>query len=172
MHGELIRVVPRNEHSRARHRPLPPFMTPLLFIPVFVAFWAAITALLAFAGGWATLAEQFPAAHSSGGERFRSVSGSIRGKGIPVNYRSCLTVTVDEAGFLLSIFFPFRLFSPPLFVPWSAVAAVETKRILFGRTTRFRLRDIGTVLSIQGRAGDAMRLAHDHAKGLRAPVAK
>ena len=96
---------------------------------VFAVLWFAMSALLASWSGWAQLAKTHSAVNKIEGEHFRFVSGSI-GRGVPVSYSSCLFVTVNELGFRLSVLFPFRFRSPPLFLSWSDVESVSEKRFL------------------------------------------
>ena len=133
--------------------PPPEFMQPQWFFPLFALIWAGISVLLSVLGGWASLTAQFRATQRVEGERFRFVSGSMGAPVFPVSYGSCLFVTVNELGFGLSILFPFRLFSPPLFIPWAQVASVETKRIVFMSRVVVRLHDRWPTISLRGGAG-------------------
>jgi len=121
--------------------------------------WVGITVLLSRLGGWATLSDRFRATEPPTGDRFHFVSGSM-GAFLPVNYGSCLTVTVNERGFHLAILLPFRLGSPPLFIPWSEVASIDEKRFLFTRFASIRVRDAWPEIRIRGRAGERIRAAH------------
>jgi len=148
------------------HQPPPPWLLePQWFFPFFALFWAGITGLLAILGGWASLATYFRAEGRVEGERFRFVSGSMGIRFLPVSYGNCLFVTVNEAGFRLSIFFPFRILSPPLFIPWKSVASVESKRLLFFRYTVVHLRDQWPRISIRGNAGRQIEQGYAHASG-------
>ena len=150
------------------HQPLPPeFMHPQWFFPLFALMWAGISVLLAVLGGWSSLAAKFRARQRIEGERFRFVSGSMGARVFPVSYGSCLFVTVNEMGFRLSILFPFRLFSPPLFIPWVEVASVETKRFLFISRAIIRLHGNWPAVSVGGGAGERILEAYGRAKSRR-----
>ena len=69
------------------------------------------------------------------------------------NYGGCLFLTVNDRGFRLSIFLPFRFLSPPLFIPWAAVKTVENGRFLFVRYTLVHLMRGWPALAFRGRAG-------------------
>ncbi len=129
-------------------------MEPQWFLPFFVFLWVCIAVLLATLGGWAGLAQWYRAVQPLEGQRFRFVSGSMGASAFPVSYGGCLFVTVGEAGFGLSVLFLFRLFSPPLFIPWSAVESVQEKRFLFSRYTAIRLRGRWPTISFRGAAGE------------------
>jgi hypothetical protein len=134
-----------------------------------VLFWAGICGLLALLGGWAGLATYYRADGPVEGERFRFVSGSMGIRFLPVSYGSCLFVAVNEAGFRLSIFFPFRIMSPPLFIPWKSVASVESTRFLFFPYTVVHLRDQWPRISIRGNAGREIEQAYRRASGSNVP---
>ena len=128
-------------------------MQPQWFFPMFALMWVSISALLSMLGGWTSLAGEFRATQRTDGQRFRFVSGSMGARVFPVNYGGCLFVTVNETGFGLSILLPFRLLSPPLFIPWSQVASAETKRFLFVNRAIVRLRGHWPAISVRGAAG-------------------
>ena len=58
-----------------------------------------------------------------------------------VAYRSCLTLHVSSEGIYVSVFFLFRLWQPPLFIPWNAVYSARRKRSLLSRYVVF---DVGS----------------------------
>lgn len=141
--------------------PPPEFMQPQWFFPTFALMWIGISALLSKVGGWKNLAGEFRATQPTNGQRFRFVSGSMGARRFPVSYRSCLFVTVNETGFRLAIFFPFRFWSPPLFIPWTEVAAAETKRLFFVNRAIVQLHGRWPAISIRGAAGKSIVDAYD-----------
>jgi hypothetical protein len=50
-----------------------------------------------------------------------------------VNYGSCLTIHVSEAGMFLAVFPLFRPGHPRLFIPWSEFTNFRKKKIMFWR---------------------------------------
>jgi hypothetical protein len=46
------------------------------------------------------------------------------------SFRSCLTISVNETGMHLSLFPLFRLFHPPIFIPWSHISAEVSPGVL------------------------------------------
>lgn len=139
------------------HQPAPQWLAdPQWLFPIFILAWLGVTGLLSVLGGWSGLASRFRAEEPVLGERFHFVSGSMGNRFLPVRYGNCLFVTVSDSGLGLSIFFPFRLLSPPLFIPWSAVAAIEQKRFLFVSYSVMRFRDQWPTISIRGGAGRRM----------------
>ena len=131
-------------------------MQPQWFFPMFVLMWVSICALLSMLGGWTSLAGEFRATQRTDGQRFRFVSGSMGAPMFPVSYGGCLFVTVNEAGFGLSILFPFRPLSPPLFIPWTEVVSAETKRFFFVSRAVVRLHEHWPAISIRGAAGKSI----------------
>ncbi len=130
------------------------------FLPAFVLVWLFVTGLLAHISGWAILAGRFRADGSMDGERFRFASGSMGRQYFPVSYGSCLFVTVASQGLHLSIFAPFRLLSPPLFIPWANIDSVSERRILFFDVFTFTIRDSWVRLSLRGAPGRRAKEAH------------
>lgn len=99
------------------------FLDPAWVVPLLVALlWLGICALLARVGGWSTLAGPYRAKYPVVGERFRFISGSMGQARLPVNYKRCLFMVVNRHGLRISVLFPFRFRSPPLFIPWSRSA--------------------------------------------------
>lgn len=130
---------------------------PRWFIPVFVVFWLVITGLLSIFGGWYSLSKQFQTSSSIDGQRFRFASGSFGRYPFPVTaYGNCLLVTVADTGFRIAIVFPFRFLSPPIFVPWEAVGAVESRTFLFFKYCVIRLRRGWPAIAIRGAASGAI----------------
>ncbi|MDB6042539.1 MAG: hypothetical protein JWM63_1090 [Gammaproteobacteria bacterium] len=137
------------------HQPPPQWLVePQWFFSLFALLWVGICGLLSLFSGWSGLASHFRAEQPVLGERFRFVSGSMGSRFFPVHYGNCLFITVNDSGFRLSIFFPFRFLTPPLFIPWEAVDSIEPKRFLFFlRYSVIRLRDQWPAISVRGGAG-------------------
>jgi hypothetical protein len=126
----------------------------------FPLLWVFVTAMLGLMSGWARLSRAFSRKAQVEGERFRFASGSMGWANVPVRYTNCLFITVNAEGFRLSILFPFRLMSPPLFIPWSSVVAAEEKGAFIFTYYQLRLRDHRQVISVSGSAGRAIKQAH------------
>jgi hypothetical protein len=124
-----------------------------------------ITGVLAHLSGWAGLAQRYRSRNGGEGQRFRFVSGAIGGRPLPIGYGSCLFLRVGAKGFRLSILFPFRVESPPLFVRWSQVASVTPRTFLRLPYTQIRLRDQWQTVCIRGPAGAAIQRAFAAARG-------
>ena len=107
------------------------------FLLFFVGMWCGTSFLLAAMGGWRRLAESFRAGDEPSGRFFFMQSGKV---GL-VNYASCLTIYSAPNGFYLSVWLPFRLGHPPLFIPWSAIRNATTRRFLWFERVEF---DVGS----------------------------
>jgi hypothetical protein len=134
---------------------------PLWFLFFFPAMWFGIGALLSYVAGWPGLAARFRATQATDGEHFRFISGSVGASPwFPVSYRSCLFFTVSTAGFRISVFFPFRFLTPPLFIPWPQVESVTEGRFWFVRHVIVRLRGSPIQIKVPGAAGRSISSAY------------
>lgn len=123
---------------------------PFLLFPVM---WIAMSGLLAYFGGWASLASRFAAEIPKHGVTFRFESGAV-GRGLrTIGYRNSLTVTLLPEGLGLSVFFLFRFATPPLVIPWSEVSSITEERGLFSSSFTIQLRNHWAKLSLHGDAG-------------------
>ncbi len=145
------------------------FLDPAWVVLLLVLLlWLGICALLARAGGWSTLAGPYRAKYPVVGERFRFVSASMGSERLPVHYRGCLFIVVNRHGLHISVLFPFRFRSPPLFIPWSAVESVTEKPLLRTFGVAVKLRDQWPIIRVPGRAAHVIRQAHDVSPSSRA----
>lgn len=142
-----------------------------IFILIFVAMSIGVLGLLAQKGGWATLAKTYRAEGHEEGERFRFVSCSMgRGWLKSVTYRNCLFVTLNNRGIRLSILFPFRFRSPPLFLSWKDVETVSDKRSRLEHYAVITLKDQWPRVTLYGRAAHAVLQFHEaYSKGALPP---
>jgi len=134
---------------------------------VFIAMSVLVGAAMAGAGGWRALAERYPAsgAPPSEEERYRfsaiRTSGGLLGT---ATYNSCVMVGVSPRGMSLALWAPFRLFHPPLFIPWQAVESCRRIEHYASPWTQVTVRDGGT-LTFTGRAAEAIS-RHADQRGL------
>lgn len=147
------------------------FLEPQWLALLFAVLWLGVSALLSRVGGWSTLAGPYRAKYPPVGEQFRFVSASMGKERLPVNYKGCLFIVVTRHGFHVSVLFPFRFRSPPLFIPWSAVESITEKRFMRTFGVAVRLRDCWPVICVRGRAGHMIRQAHAESPSARTPLA-
>ena len=131
-------------------------MEPIWFAVFFVAMWVVVCALLARLSGWRDLAIRFRATTEVAGEKFGLSSGSMGSSNwFPVGYRNCLFVTVSDSGLGLSLIFPFRLFSPSLFISWDHIESVAEGRIWMVNCTMIKVRGTSTKISLRGKVAQS-----------------
>ena len=122
-----------------------PFAFPLFF----AGLWVGISFLMSRLSGWSSLARRYRAAAPPEGERLTWASGQIGS----VSFRSCLNLTLAPSGLFLVPMLPFRLFMPPLLVPWTDVRFEGFSRILFLDFACFRLGAGGPVFAVYSATG-------------------
>lgn len=103
-------------------------LAPIALLLVFAAMWAAMSLLLSYMGGWASLAEHYRDNGDVRCQTYYMRSGSVGA----IDYKSCLIIGVSKPGLRLSVLFPFRIGHPPLFIPWDQFHSVwERQTFLF-----------------------------------------
>lgn len=122
----------------------------LLLFPVM---WLAVSGLLSYIGGWANLASRFAARVPNHGMTYRFASGSMGWRFLSVGYRNTLFVSLTLEGIGLSVFFPLRWMSPPLFIPWSEIESVTEEQHFLMRSVALKVRGHRGSLSLRGEAG-------------------
>ena len=134
--------------------PTSTMLEPYWFFLLFAGMWLGVTGLLSHIAGWPALAKRFRSDQFTDGETFYFASGSIGSSTLfPVNFSSCLFFTVGNLGFRISILFPFRFLTPPLFIPWSEVQSITEKRLWLFRHAVIQIRGSSTKIMVPGRVG-------------------
>jgi hypothetical protein len=141
--------------------------------PMFEAVFLTVINLVVFVGlmwlaqywtGWGTLSHVYPSPRDfRPRQQWTFLSGwmgvreenTLFGTQKPLfSMRSCLNIAAGEEGFRLSVFPLFRLFHPPLFIPWGHVSPRNYNGII-SKWTEFRLREApSVVLRIHRSVGD------------------
>ena len=142
---------------------------------MFEAVFLTITHLFLFVGvmllaqywsGWGTLSDVYASAGDfKARQRWSFLSAwmgvregdTLLGVERPLfSLRSCLNVDVSEAGLRLSVFPLFRLFHPPLFIPWDHIST-DIHRGIVSNWIEFRFREAPSVVLRLGKSvGDAL----------------
>jgi len=100
-------------------------INPILLGFAFAVFaWVTMFTLTSHIGGWATLAGQYRASETFTGSRWQFEKAQMRWL---IGYNHCLTIGADPRGLYVSMFFPFRIAHPPLFIPWRDISFVSRK---------------------------------------------
>ncbi len=109
---------------------------PIFFPLFFVASWTVSLYLVAAASGWRLLATRFRAQGSFTGQTWRMQFARMRWMS---NYNGALTIGADTTGLFMVPMMVFRLWHPPLFIPWTEITLVGTRQVLFFTLVEFRL---------------------------------
>ena len=133
----------------------------------FIVIGAIVGSAMAASGGWRALAIWYPtrAKASADEETYRFVSlrtsGGLLGT---ASYSSCVEVGVGSAGISMAMWAPFRLYHPPLLIPWDAVERCRLIEMVGGELVQFAVSRGGTV-TVRGAAGTAI-LRHAAQRGI------
>ncbi len=112
-------------------------LIPVAFVVFFVVIWSGVCLLLSVIGGWGRIAQRFPARQPPTGTGYGGQTGMVG----TANYRGVLTVHASTEGIHVAVMVFFRLGHPPLFIPWSEMHDVSTRRILLFEYVGF---DVGS----------------------------
>jgi hypothetical protein len=106
-----------------------------LFPVFFLGGWCAVCYLCSAVSGWRRLASSLPARGQPLGRRF-SMEGGMVGQ---ITYSGCLTIYSSADGLYLSVWWPFRVGHPPVFIPWDAIRNATTlpRRFLWPESVAF-----------------------------------
>lgn len=120
---------------QATHTAITPGMI-LVYAGLIPALFLGVPAALSFLSGWKQLAERFRLESDFQGRLWKGQSGWMRSFG---SYNRCLCIGANEQGLYLALDLPFRLFHPPLIVPWNEVAVRSRKKGIFGSSVDLSL---------------------------------
>jgi hypothetical protein len=97
------------------------------FIPfAFIVVWVLITFIISRMG-WADLVQSYKYESKFIGQRVGFITAFIN----KVQYKNALILRYNAEGIYLEPIFLFRLFHPPILVPWTEITEVRNKRIFF-----------------------------------------
>jgi len=97
------------------------------FLPlVFIGMWVAVTFILS-KFGWANLAAHYKTDQEFIGKRVGIISAWINW----VSYKNALVLKYNDEGIYIKPFLIFRLFHPPLLIPWKDITEVQDKKVFF-----------------------------------------
>ncbi len=114
-------------------------VTPYLpfLIPIFVVtIWVLSIYLVAAAAGWRLLATRFRAPGPFTGQSWHLQFARMRWM---TNYNNALTIGANTTGLFIAPMFLFRVWHPPLFIPWTEITLVGVKQVLFFTLIELRL---------------------------------
>jgi hypothetical protein len=102
-------------------------LVPVVCAVAFPFLWLSLSLVLSHLGGWAHLAARYRDHRREPGATYYFRTGAVGA----VNYRWCLVLRVCETGLRMSVWFPFRIGHPQLFIPWGEFHSAEVTRLLF-----------------------------------------
>jgi hypothetical protein len=129
----------------------------LAFLLFFIGLWLAVTFLLSYVSGWATLARHYRAARPYTGHFERIRSSQMGPLGPFGGARNAVYVGVDPAGLHLRMMILFRVNCRDLFIPWTEIT-VSRGKSFFMNFVEFHFRQAPKIgLRIYGKAGEVMQ---------------
>jgi hypothetical protein len=134
---------------------------PAFFALFFVTQGVVGFYILALMSGWNRLSKQFRHEGAFYGETWPFQSARMR---TLIRFRCALTMGGDESGLYMAVFPLFRMFHPPLLIPWSEVSIIPGERglifkqrlLLLGRQEAISLSISSSLAeNLKGAAGEA-----------------
>ena len=107
------------------------------FLILFLVLWIGICMLISIISGWWELSKTYRANFPFNGRKLRMKSATMRWG---TNYGGCLTIGANREGLHLAIFPIFRVYHPPLFIPWIDISTENRKQLIFFKSVRFSFR--------------------------------
>lgn len=92
------------------------FIFPFFFIGVWILASFILSRI-----GWHKFAIHYKSNIKFNGKNIGPCSGFVN----DIKFNNALNIIYNREGIYLSVFIPFRLFHPPLFIPWSEVTLIE-----------------------------------------------
>jgi hypothetical protein len=124
------------------------------FLAFFAGMWVGISYLISHLSGWSSLHARFPAGLRPDGERLTWTNARLGA----VSFRSCLNMTLSPGGLHMVPSLPFRLFMPPLLVPWREISFAGIRHVLLWDYGCFQLGGAdGAILMLFRRTSDRFR---------------
>ncbi|MEW6494329.1 MAG: hypothetical protein AB1589_17715 [Cyanobacteriota bacterium] len=105
------------------------------FIIIYTLMVLSLFFVFSYISGWQRLAQHYRTSQPPPHDFLRGQSGRMGW----VTFRGVLNVGTGADGLYLSMFPLFRLFHPPLLIPWTAVTKVELVKFLFWKGYRLHI---------------------------------
>jgi|SRR5215217_392154 len=121
----------------------------LLLFGVGLTFFSAVISRVS---GWHELARQFRADGPAPSYMRNFTSGKIGW----VGYNGCIAVGGDEQGLYLAPSLVFRLFHPPLRIPWSEIHDREITSFFFVKSDSFRAGEHSTRIQLRASVTESL----------------
>ena len=106
------------------------FIVPLLFIPLFLLLWVAVTSLMAIIGGWYGLAKSYPMPKVLYEKGQRYTFQSIR-IGFFGNYNTSVNITVYNQGISIAPLYIYSVLHKPIYIDYNSMTNAVFGRFIF-----------------------------------------
>lgn len=137
---------------------------PIYFGIYFILIWSLVHYLLSKISGWAAVAKRHRRQKATHGKLYPFAAMDMG----EARHSGTLFVRVGTEGIDISIFLPFRLFHPPLLIPWNAFDSCKRTRLfstgLFStELLQLTLKEPKCVLRCRGALAEEIeRYYHQH----------
>ena len=132
------------------------FQNPAFLVLYVIALWAGVSFVISLIGGWFELGRIYRNSQPFQGQVWNFQDAQLR---LMCGYSKILSVGANVEGLYLSVFIPFRLGHPPLFIPWQDIS-VRPGRFFWFRVYRFEFRQVPSVrLSLKEKLGMRIQIA-------------
>ena len=123
------------------------------FVFVILGMGFVITGLLAVVSGWHKLSRYFRDMSPPQNPQFIGESIGVGG----VGYGRSVTICLAADGLHLKMSLTCRFMHPPLLIPWSEIASIAAKKILFTSFYELVISKTGTKMEFHGDLGESIQ---------------
>jgi hypothetical protein len=127
---------------------LQPILNVVLSFGFFAAVWCYVLFVLGKLGGWKEFARLYPDSHSDRTLKFTPLSARVGA----VGYRNSMLMNLAHDGIHMKPSLFFRLFHPPIFLPWSEIQ-FETEKRFWVESLVLKLSRTQTLIRIPAKTG-------------------
>lgn len=125
-----------------------------VFLVFAMGMCVSVCFLVSRISGWSKLARAYGTPLNLGESlrEFRMASVNLGLRYVPIRYSWSMNVAVYDKGLTFQPILLFSLFSPKLYIPWSALVVVEEKTPIY-ETFNFRANGVWPVFAVFGKCG-------------------
>jgi hypothetical protein len=134
-----------------------PAVEPLALFAALLVFCVGGVMLMSRLAGWHVLGNAYPMPLRLQGEQYRFSTIKIGTAALPITYRNCVRVVLTDDGLGLCLMVPFRFYSPPFLVPWSAVTACTETQFLATRKVTLAFAGSNRQVTLAGPLGQLVK---------------
>ena len=112
------------------------FLSSWMFGVFFIAMWVGVSFHMSSASGWKRLSSYFSGRRMGFVDPSEFTLGS--GKFGKILHNGMLKVGFSKSGVVFKVLFPFRLWHPPLYIPWESIKNIELQKSRVDNNSAFR----------------------------------